>query len=113
MALFVIVMKSRSLALRKSNGLDITTTEFRNLKVARGNALMAIWNFFMTSNAVILDEMEVQIMKKALPKHVCSPTNDEGCCEKFINSPSLSDKTMDAFLTGKAENKGRDNTGTV
>jgi hypothetical protein len=40
--------------------------------LSRGNALMKIVNFLLTTNDVLLDEMEVQVMMKWLPDDVHS-----------------------------------------
>lgn len=99
-ALLLIVKASFSLNLRTSNGLNINSTEFSSLKVSRGQHVIAIWNFFVTSNAVILHEIEVQIMKEALPENARSP-NGVGC---FEDSSYLTDEATLAFLKTNTEN---------
>jgi hypothetical protein len=112
-ALLLIVMESRSLLLQKSNGFDISSEKFCGLEIRHGNGLTWIINFFFTSNAVLLDEMEVQVMKKGLPGHVAAADEeDEECCSCSAWQP-LNDKSLNEFLATKNENIGQENNGTV
>lgn len=113
-ALLLIVMESRSLLLEKSNGLDINSERFRMLEICHGSGFVRVINFLVTSNAVLLDELEVQVMSKGLPGHVSAPEKrDEGCCSCFDWYP-LSDKSIDDFLAaGRNVNIGHENNATV
>ena len=112
--LFFIVMESRNLLLQKSNGLDINSETFFMSEICHGTGLTEVINFFLTSNGVLLDELEVQNMSNGLPGHVsASEKRDEGCCSCFDWCP-LSDKSINDFLAaGKDINIGNENTGTV
>ena len=106
-ALLLMVMASRSLVLEKSNGLDINSEQFCRLEISRGNALMRVKNFFLTTNAVLLDEMEVQLMKNGLPDDVAAADEREKGC--FAWYP-LSDQSIEAFLASKNENSASEMT---
>ena len=65
---------------------------------------MSVMNLFLTTNAVLLDEMEVQVMKKGLTGDVAAAdSREEGCLAHFAWYP-LSDKSIEEFLASENEN---------
>ena len=106
--------ETKDLRLEKSNGLNVNSETFHGLDICRGNGITWLINFFFTSNAVLLDEMEVQVMKKGLPSHVAAADeSDDGCCSSYLSWYPLSDKNLDEFLARKNESIGHENAGAV
>jgi hypothetical protein len=109
-ALILMLMASRSLVLKKSNGLDINSEKFCRLEISRGNALMSVTNLFLTTNAVLLDEIEVQVMKKSLPGDVAAADDREKGCMAFFAWYPLSDKSIGELLASENENSASEMT---
>ena len=98
------LIASRSLLVNKSNGLNLDSEKFSALRISRGNALMSVLNFFLTTNTAVLDEIEVQIMKKGLPDDVAAADiHEQGFLAYFDWSP-LSDEDINLFLTSNDDN---------
>ncbi|CAB3979406.1 Hypothetical predicted protein [Paramuricea clavata] len=108
-----VVMESRSLLLQKSDGFDINSEKFCAIEICHGNWITWVINFFFTSNAVLLDEMEVQVMKKGLPGHVAAADEHDDGCSSCLAWQPLSDQSLNEFLATKNENIGHQNNGTV
>ena len=95
---------SRSLLVDKSNGLNLDSNKFCALRISRGNALMNVLNFFLTTNTVVLDEIEVQVMKKGLPNDVAAADiRKKGFLAYFAWYP-LIDEDIHLFLTSNGDN---------
>ena len=109
-ALLLMLIASRTLVRSKSNGLDINSERFSKLDICRGNAFMKVVIFFLTTNAVLLDEMEVQVMQKGLPNHVAAPEDREEGCLAFFSWYPLSDKSIGEFLAGEDDNDAHEMT---
>ena len=107
-ALLLVVKESRGLVLTKSNGLDINSERFCSLEISRGNMLMSVWNFFLTKNAVTLDEMEVQVMKKGLHDQVAAPDDREEGCSAFFSWYPLTDNSVNEFMARKDSNNSHE-----
>ncbi|XP_028406738.1 uncharacterized protein LOC114529170 [Dendronephthya gigantea] len=88
-ALLLMVMASRTLLRQKSNGLDIRCEKFCGLKISRGNTFMKVWNFFLTTNAGVLDALEVEFMKKGLPRDLVAPEERKEGCSAFFTWHTL------------------------
>jgi hypothetical protein len=112
-ALLLMVMASRNLVLTKSNGIDIQTESFCNLQISRGNALMKVVNLFLTTNTVLLNEMEVQLMKKQFPDDIAAADEREEECSAHFSWYPLSDETIDEFLASKNESNSTELTEKV
>lgn len=98
------VIASRSLLVDKSNGLNLDSNKFCTLRISRGNALMSVLNFFLITNAVVLDEIEVQVMKKGLPNDVAAADiRKKGFFAYFVWYP-LTDEDIRLFLTSDDRN---------
>ena len=51
---------------------------------------MRVVNFFLTTNAVLLDKLEVQLMKKWLPDDIAAPSQrEEGLSALFSYDPLI------------------------
>ena len=106
-ALSLMVMASRNLLRKKTNGLDIQSEKFCQLKISRGNILMQVFNFFLMTNASLLDLIEVQFMKQCLPDDIAAPQQDrKGWSAFFTFQPLI--ETDAPHPTGE-ENKGESN----
>ena len=71
---------------------------------------MSVVNLFLTTNAVLLDEIEVQVMKNSLPGDVAAADDREkGCMALFAWYP-LSDKSIGEFLSSEDENNASEMT---
>ena len=92
-ALILMVMASRNLVLNKKNGLNIDSVKFCRLEISRGNLVMQVLNFFLTTNAVVLDEMEVQVINKGFSSDVAAPVDQTGGCLRMTWAP-LSDESI-------------------
>ena len=107
-ALILMVMASRSLIREKSNGLNISSEAFCHTKISRGNTFMMVINFFFTTNAALLDQVEIQFMKKWLPEDLAAPNHPKtGWSAFFTYNPLIEDETTKN--SGGLENKGGDN----
>lgn len=117
-ALLLMVKESGKLIHSKSEGLNTNSKNFRELKISYGNPFMRVINFFLTTNAVLLEKIEVNVMKKGLPDHVAARDNvggealranddeDPEDCSTFLKRISalfdwnpVMDKHLDKFLT--------------
>ena len=108
-ALILMVMASRSLVRDKSNGLDINSEKFCQLEISHGNALMMALNLFLTTNADLLDELEVQVMKKSLSGDVAAaPDEHEEGCKAIFEWYPLSDESLSNFLEIAEENSSHE-----
>ena len=110
LAIILLVISSRSLVLEKSNGLLITSEVFCKLEISRGNAFMNVLNFIVTTNAVLLDEMEVHLMKKGFPDQVAAVDDKKKGCMAFCEWSPLSEESMNEFLAIEFENFVDDTT---
>jgi hypothetical protein len=100
--LLFLLTEARALILYKTSGLNINSEKFFQLEISRGNGLMWVWNFFLTTNAVLLDEMEIQTMKKGLAFGVAAAADEpeEGWLSSFTWQP-LTDTSVDDLVTSK------------
>ena len=101
--LLFLLTEARALILYKTSGLNINSEKFCQLEISRGNGLMWVWNFFLTTNAVLLDEMEIQTMKKGLAFDVAAAAAyepEEGWLLSFTWQP-LTDTSVDDLVTSK------------
>ena len=75
---------------------------------------MMVLNLFLTTNADLLDELEVQVMKKGLSRDVAAASDErkEGCKTIFEWYP-LSDKSLSDFLASAQENSSHEMTEKV
>ena len=97
-------MASRSLLRTKSNGLEINSETFCHMKISRGNAFMRVVNFFLTTNAVLLDKLEVQLMKKWLPDDIAAPSQrGEGLFALFSYNPLIETTSTENALEMNTE----------
>ena len=96
-ALILMVMASRNLVLNKKNGLNIDSVKFCRLEISRGNLVMQVLNFFLTTNAVVLDEMEVQVINKGFSSDAAAPVDQTGGCLRMTWAP-LSDESIYEFI---------------
>lgn len=113
-ALILMVTASRSLVRDKSNGLDINSEKFCQLKISHGNSLMMVKNLLLTTNADLLDELEVQVMKKGLPRDVAAaPDEREEGCKAIFEWYPLSDESLSDFLASAQENSSHEMTEKV
>ena len=104
MAIILLVISSRSLVLEKSNGLLISSEVFCKLEISRGNAFMNVLNFILTTNAVLLDEMEVRLMQKGFSNHVASVADRQKGCMAFCDWSPLCEESVKEFLAIEFEN---------
>ena len=113
-ALILMVVASRSLVRDKSNGLDINSEKFCQLKISHGNTLMMVLNLFLTTNADLLDELEVQVIKKGLSRDVAAASDErkEGC-KAILEWYPLSDESLSDFLASAEENSSHETTEKV
>ena len=105
-ALILMVMASRSLIRDKSNGLNISSEAFCHTKISRGNTFMMVINFFFTTNAALLDEVEIQFMKKLLPEDLAAPKDPQTGWSAFFTYDPLIETTNNS---GGIATKGGDN----
>lgn len=96
LTLILIVVECRKLLELKHDGFDITSQKFGQLAISRGSSLMKPVNFLLTTNAKVLDEMEVQVMRKVLPKSVAAK-EEEGRCSRFALRP-LNEDSVKSLL---------------
>ena len=106
-ALIMMVMASRNLLRKKTNGLEIQSEKFCQLKLSRGNIFMQVFNFFLLTNASFLDLIEVQFMKAYLPVEIAAPQQNRKSCSAFFTFHPLVE-TGAFHLTGE-ENNGEVN----
>lgn len=98
MVLILMVVEVKTIALDKSNGLNINSDKFCRLPIHRGeNALICVKNFLLTRNANVLDEIEVQIMKKRLPDGISGKDKAEGGCCTWMEWSPLNDQSINEF----------------
>ena len=105
-ALILMVMASRSLIRKKSNGLNISSKAFCHTKISRGNTFMMVINFFFTTNAALLDQVEIQFMKKWLPEDLAAPEHPKIGWSAFFTYDPLIETTENS---AGIENIGGDN----
>ena len=86
LTLILIVVECRKLLELKHDGFDITSHKFGQLPISRGSSLMKPVNFLGKTNAKVLDEMEVQVMRKVLPETVAAK-EEQGCLSCFALHP--------------------------
>ena len=124
-ALLLMVKESGNLVHSKSEGLKTNSKNFRELKISYGNPLMRVINFFLTTNAVLLEEIEVNFIKKRLADLKAArdkvggkappADDDDEDCSTFLKRISalfewnpVMDKQLDKFLTETEPDGGND-----
>ena len=113
-ALILMVMASRSLVRSKSNGVDVNSKKFCQLTISRGNSLMKVLNLFLTTNAELYDELEVQLMKKGFPSSVAAEPDERVVGWKGIfDWYPLSEESLNEFLARNDENSVKEQTEIV
>ena len=67
---------------------------------------MMVINFFFTTNASLLDQVEIEFMKKWLPEDLAAPNHPKTRWSAFISYDPLVETTNNS---GGIENEGGDN----
>ena len=79
MSMFVAIIGGKKLLELKHEGFKVDSQNFKNIEISRGNTfLQKLFRFIFTSNAGVLDAIEVQFMRQMLPTEAAAE-EEKGC----------------------------------
>ena len=82
-SMFVAIIGGKKLLELKHEGFKVDSENFKNIEISRGNTFFQkLFRFIFTSNAGVLDGIEVQFMRQMLPTEAAAE-EEKGCFGRF------------------------------